>query len=45
MIGYSISVYEFVEGMDITPISNDNEALATWTSGPMKFLSLKGLFN
>jgi hypothetical protein len=33
MIGYSISVYEFVEGMDITSISNDNEALATWTSG------------
>ena len=32
MIGYSISVYEFVEGMDITSISNDNEALATWTS-------------
>jgi hypothetical protein len=33
MIGYSISVYEFTEGMDITSISNDNEALATWTSG------------
>ena len=33
MIGYSISVYEFVEGMDITSISNDNEALATWSSG------------
>lgn len=33
MIGYSISVYELVEGMDITSISNDNEALATWTSG------------
>ena len=33
MIGYSISVYEFVEGMDITSISNDNEALVTWTSG------------
>ena len=33
MIGYSISVYEFVEGVDITSISNDNEALATWTSG------------
>jgi hypothetical protein len=33
MIGYSISVYEFIEGMDITSISNDNEALATWTSG------------
>ncbi len=33
MIGYSISVYEFVEGMDITSISNDNEALATWTTG------------
>jgi hypothetical protein len=33
MIGYSISVYEFVEGMDITSISNHNEALATWTSG------------
>jgi hypothetical protein len=33
MIGYSISVYEFVEGMDITSISNDKEALATWTSG------------
>lgn len=33
MIGYSISIYEFVEGMDITSISNDNEALATWTSG------------
>jgi hypothetical protein len=33
MIGYSISIYEFVEGVDITSISNDNEALATWTSG------------
>jgi hypothetical protein len=33
MIGYSISIYEFVVGMDITSISNDNEALATWTSG------------
>ncbi len=33
MIGYSISVYEVIEGMDITSISNDNEALATWTSG------------
>ena len=33
MIGYSISVYVFVEGVDITSISNDNEALATWTSG------------
>jgi hypothetical protein len=33
MIGYSISVYEFVEGVDITSISNDYEALATWTSG------------
>ena len=33
MIGYSISVYEFIEGIDITSISNDNEALATWTSG------------
>ena len=33
MIGYSISIYKFVEGMDITSISNDNEALATWTSG------------
>jgi len=33
MIGYSISVYQFVEGVDITTISNDNEALATWTSG------------
>ncbi len=33
MIGYSISVYEFVEGVDITSISNDNEALAAWTSG------------
>jgi hypothetical protein len=33
MIGYSISIYEFVEGEDITSISNDNEALATWTSG------------
>jgi hypothetical protein len=33
MIGYSISVYEFIEGMDITSISNDNETLATWTAG------------
>jgi hypothetical protein len=33
MIGYSISVYEFVEGVNITSISNDNEALATWTWG------------
>ncbi len=33
MIGYSISIYEFVEGVDITSISNDNEALAAWTSG------------
>ena len=33
MIGYSISIYEFIEGMDITSISNDNEAIATWTSG------------
>jgi hypothetical protein len=33
MIGYSISVYEFIEGIDITSISNDNEAVATWTSG------------
>jgi hypothetical protein len=33
MIGYSISIYEFVEGVDITSTSNDNEALATWTSG------------
>jgi hypothetical protein len=33
MIGYSISVYEFIEGVNITSISNDNEALATWTSG------------
>ncbi len=33
MIGYSIAIYEFVEGMDITSISNDKEALATWTSG------------
>ncbi len=32
MIGYSISIYEFVEGVDITSISNDNEALAIWTS-------------
>ena len=33
MIGYSISIYEFIEGMDITSISNDNEAIVTWTSG------------
>lgn len=33
MIGYSISIYEFIEGMDITSISNGNEAIATWTSG------------
>ena len=33
MIGYSISVYEFIEGEDITSISHDNEALITWTSG------------
>jgi len=32
MIGYSISVYEFIEGMDITSISNENEALVTWSS-------------
>jgi hypothetical protein len=33
MIGFSISIYEFVEGADITSISNDNEPLATWISG------------
>ncbi len=33
MIGYSIAIYKFVEDIDITSISNDNEALATWTSG------------
>ncbi len=33
MIGYSIAIYKFVENIDITSISNDNEALATWTSG------------
>jgi hypothetical protein len=33
MIGYSISIYEFVESVNITSISNDNEALATWSSG------------
>lgn len=33
MIGFSISIYEFVEGVDITSISNDNDALASWSSG------------
>ena len=33
MIGFSISIYEFVEGAGITSISNDNEPLATWISG------------
>ncbi len=33
MIGYSISIYEFVEDVDITSISNDIKALATWTTG------------
>jgi len=32
MIGYSIAIYEFVEGMDITSISNENQAIATWSS-------------
>ena len=33
MIGYSISVYEFIEGMDITSTKNDMKKLATWISG------------
>ena len=31
MIGYSISVYEFFEGMDIT--KNKEKAFLTWSSG------------
>ncbi|CAM8364897.1 hypothetical protein [Candidatus Methylopumilus planktonicus] len=33
MIGFSISIYEFVEGVGITSISNDTDALASWSSG------------
>ena len=33
MIGYSISIYKFIEDTDITSTKNEEKALVTWTSG------------